>query len=94
MAVDLRAAERAADDVGAAHPGAYLATGTFGPGMAIVSGCDGSRMRGNIDAFVVATGGQSTFFDFELLPAIPALETYTLALLATVLLLVGIYRAT
>jgi len=59
--------------------------------MAIVSGCDGSRMRGNIDAFVLATGGSATIFDFELLPAIPALETCTLALFAATLLVVGIY---
>ena len=77
----------------AAHPGAQLAGGTVGPGMAIVSGCDGNRMRGNVDAFIVATGGGATFFDFEVFPNIPALETWTLVLLAAALLMVGIYRA-
>lgn len=76
----------------AAHPGAHLATGAFGPGMAIVSGCDGKRMRASVDDFRVATGGPSTIFDFEVFPTIPALEPWAIALLAAALLIVGVQK--
>ena len=75
----------------AAHPGAHLA-GTFGPAMAIVSGCDGKRMRASVDDFRVATGGPSTIFDFEVFPTIPALEPWAVALLAAALLIVGVHK--
>ena len=76
----------------AAHPGAHLAAGPFGPGMAIVSGCDGNRMRASVDAFRVATGGPATVFDFEVFPTIPAFEPWLLALLAAALLIVGVHK--
>jgi hypothetical protein len=76
----------------AAHPGAHLAAGAFGPGMAIVSGCDGNRMRANVDDLRIATGGPSTIFDFEVFPTIPALDPWAVALLAAALLIVGVHK--
>ena len=74
----------------AAHPGAHIATL---PGMALVSGCDGSRMRANVDAFTIGVNGVQTIFDFELTPpAIPAFDPWVIVLLAVVLAILGMLK--
>ncbi|HXH95520.1 MAG TPA: hypothetical protein VNN25_28345 [Thermoanaerobaculia bacterium] len=76
----------------AAHPGARLQSGNLGPGMAILAGCDGARMLANVDDFRIAVNGAQTIFDFEVFPPVPAFEPWVAALLAIVLVVLGLHK--
>jgi hypothetical protein len=82
----------------AAHPSAHISTSaTAFAGLAILAGCDGAGLRASVDAVAVATGGDPTVFDFELVAPpitdLPTLGTTEFAALIFLLLLAGLLRA-